>query len=66
MAISEDTAALVAAQLTVAWATRAGVAKADPANPITGQIAEVYTRFHNAVGEVDISEAIRHRPPPQS
>ncbi len=45
MAISEETAALVAAQLTVAWATRAGVQKADPARPFEEQVLATYKRF---------------------
>lgn len=56
MAISDDTAALVAAQLTVAWATRTGVAKPDPAYPAEATVAAVYTRFREAVREVDIPQ----------
>lgn len=50
MAISEDTAALVAAQLTAAWAIRSGVGEAGPAQSVEGQVAEIYARFRNAVG----------------
>jgi len=52
-AISEDTAALVAAQLTQAWAVRAGV-KASPQRPIEADIVEMYLRLRGAVAEVDI------------
>jgi hypothetical protein len=55
-AISDDTAALVAAQLTVAWATRAGVGKPDPAHPFESQIASVYERFRSAVREAPIRQ----------
>jgi len=55
MAISEDTAALVAAQLTAAWAARIGVGKPDPAKPFDSQIIEKYLRFKAAVAEKDIS-----------
>ena len=56
-AISDDTAALVAAQLTVAWATRSGVGKPDPAHPFEGQVAGVYARFRDAIAERDIKPA---------
>ena len=56
MAISEDTAALVAGQLTVAWAMRSGVPKPDPNNPTDSQVAAVYTRFRQAVSERDIKD----------
>jgi len=65
MAISEDTAALVAAQLTVAWATRVGATPADPMRPIDGQVVAVYKRIQQAVREVDIAKAM-HRGPQQS
>jgi len=51
MPISEDTAALVAAQLTVAWATRIGIGKADPNRPFEGQVLETYLRLRDAVAE---------------
>lgn len=44
MAISEDTAALVAAQLTVAWATRVGVSKAQT-SPASDAIMHRYTQY---------------------
>ncbi|MCB4860765.1 hypothetical protein K7W03_14310 [Sphingobium sp. PNB] len=56
MAISEDTAALVAAQLTVAWATRTGAGKADPSRPFDAQVIAIYERFRRAVKEVPISK----------
>lgn len=59
MAISDDTAALVAAQLTVAWAARAGVGKADPAHPFEGQVLAVYQRFKDCVTEVQIPKPTR-------
>lgn len=54
MAISEDTAALVAAQLTNAWATRAGVGKADPANPFESQVLAKYLKFKELAAETKI------------
>lgn len=54
MAISDDTAALVAAQLTTAWAIKSGARPADPNNPFDSQVAAIYARFHDAVREVDI------------
>lgn len=52
-AITDDTAALVAAQLTVAWAMRAGSREANPAQLFESEIAAVYERFRSAVREVD-------------
>lgn len=52
MAISEDTAALVAAQLTVAWAMRIGAGKPDPSRPFEGQILAVYGRIKDEVGKL--------------
>lgn len=57
MAISDETAALVAAQLTTAWATRIGVGKPDLARPFDSQIVEKYLRFKSAVAERDIPTA---------
>ncbi len=58
MAISEDTTAIVAAQLTVAWsslyATKQGVGGL-PEAELPGRVAEVYDRFRKAVAEVDIA-----------
>ncbi|ODU22758.1 MAG: hypothetical protein ABS87_00910 [Sphingomonas sp. SCN 67-18] len=55
MAIAQDTAALVAAQLTAAWASRRGPEqRIDPSRPIEAQILNVYLRFKDAVAEVDI------------
>jgi len=51
MAISDDTAALVAAQLTVAWATRIGAGKPDAARPFEGQVLAVYRRIKDEVGK---------------
>lgn len=57
MAISEDTAALVAAQLTTAWAMRIGVGKPDPARTFDVQIIDQYNRFRDMVREVDITHS---------
>ncbi len=58
MAISKDTTAIVAAQLTVAWsnvyATKQGVGGL-PEHELPGRIAQVYDQFRKAVAEVDIS-----------
>jgi hypothetical protein len=45
MAISEDTTALVAAQLTAAWATRVGHAGTDDAGDIGPNLLGVYRKF---------------------
>jgi|GEM_PF-6703362 len=55
MAISEETAALIAAQLTVAWATRAGVRPAHTAQPFEAEVAAVYLRYRDAIREEDIT-----------
>lgn len=52
-AISDDTAALVAAQLTVAWAIKTGEIKGSPVVPITSSIYKVYDQFREAAREVD-------------
>lgn len=57
MAISEDTAALVAAQLTVAWATRAGV-PAKPQRPHDESIVAQYLKFREVVREAIVSRTI--------
>lgn len=56
MAISEDTVALVAAQLTVAWATRSGVRDPSPVHPHDSEIASMYERFRSLVREVDVTK----------
>lgn len=56
MAISEDTAALVAAQLTVAWATRTKKPSLDHAGD-AAEILEQFLRFKGAVTEVPIRSA---------
>lgn len=57
MAISEDAAALVAAQLTQAWAARAGVGKPDPAHPFEAQVLAVFQRYRDCVTEVPIPKS---------
>lgn len=58
MAISEDTAALVAAQLTVAVAARSGPTQARVTFvDIEKGVLETYLRFKNAVAETDIGKA---------
>lgn len=58
MAISDDTAALVAAQLTIAWAGRAGaIAMPDPEHPVESQVANAYRHFR------DVAAEIAHKPP---
>ncbi len=53
MAISEETAALVAAQLTQAWAIRSGIKKPDPKKPADGQVeAQVITIFNRFLDAV--------------
>lgn len=58
MAITKDTTAIVAAQLTVAWsniyATKQGVGGL-PEAELSGRVAQVYDQFRKAVAEVDIS-----------
>ncbi|KFL44641.1 hypothetical protein IL54_4038 [Sphingobium sp. ba1] len=49
MAITSDTAAQVAAQLTQAWAIRSGVKKPDPTKPIEDQVITIYKRFLDIV-----------------
>ena len=56
MAISEDTAALVAAQLTVAWATRAGVGTLNSAEPFESDVLRVYLKFKELAAERDLSK----------
>lgn len=51
MAISDDTAALVAAQLTAAWATRIGAGRPEPSRPFEDQILAVYGRIKDEVGK---------------
>jgi hypothetical protein len=62
-AISDDTAALVAGQLTQAWATllaqNPGAGGFNP-NDLKAKLAEVYMQFRDAVTEVDVT----HRPSP--
>lgn len=57
MAISEDTAAIVAAQLTVAWAQvyaqRTGASGLNPDNT-AAKIVSQYDAFRQAVREKDI------------
>ncbi|MCP1469013.1 hypothetical protein J3E64_000684 [Sphingobium sp. OAS761] len=43
--MSDDTAALVAAHLTQAWAVRSGVKKPDPTKPIEDQVMTIYSRL---------------------
>ena len=43
--VSEETAAVVAAQLTQAWAIRSGVKKPDPTKPIEDQVLTIYKRL---------------------
>jgi len=55
MAINDDTAALVAAQLTQAWAIKTGAApNATP--PATEQVLKVYMHFKQLVAERDIKD----------
>lgn len=57
MAISEDTAALVAAQLTQAWAVRtSGRAKMSD-KPEWVRLLEVYDTFLTQISEGDAEEA---------
>lgn len=62
MAISEDTAALVAAQLTQAWATvfaeMPGGEKLHGEH-LTARIAKQYLQFRDAVAEVDFGKVPR-------
>jgi hypothetical protein len=51
MAISADTTAVVAAQLTAAWAARSGVREDDKRIPVEAEILATYTRFRQAVAE---------------
>lgn len=59
MAISKDTAALVAAQLTQAWAaiyaSKEGAGNLTP-TLMEARVAETYLRFRDAVAEVDIGK----------
>ena len=54
MAISDDTAALVAAQLTVAWATRSGVRQPNPSLQHDAEVVLMYQRFLRSVQEVPL------------
>lgn len=56
MAISEDTAALVAAQLTVAWATRAGTRPADPRLAVEDEVKRIYAEFFEDVRDAPPGE----------
>lgn len=49
MAISEDTAAIVAANLTVAWASRVGQASYDEAGQVGPTLIGVYEKMLEAV-----------------
>ncbi|SES08132.1 hypothetical protein [Sphingobium sp. YR768] len=57
MAISDDTAALVAAQLTAAWAAKTGTWTPQPHITLEEAIAKTYITFRDAVREVDIKPA---------
>lgn len=50
-AISDDTAALVAAQLTVAWAARAAGA---PSTSAEADVLAMYLKFKGLVSERDV------------
>ena len=54
MAINDDTAALVAAQLTQAWATRAGESPKNTIDPAPEQVLKIYLHFKRLVAERDI------------
>lgn len=54
MAISDDTAALVAAQLTQAWALRSGEAAKSAIPPVSEEILTVYLHFKGLVAERNI------------
>lgn len=49
MAISDDTAALVAAHLTVAWAKRVEGKPLDPSNGPVEQVFDAYEQFRAKV-----------------
>lgn len=49
MVISDDTAALVAAQLTVAWATRSGARPRGKDEKITADVLDAYDCFLSQV-----------------
>lgn len=53
MAISEDTAALVAAQLTVAWAQH-GVDRGQIATAVDEQVLRKYLQFKDLVAETKV------------
>lgn len=53
MAIGEDTAALVAAQLTCAWATRVGARQPDPSRPYDTEIVAIFEKMYDAVRASD-------------
>lgn len=57
MAINDDTAALVAAQLTQAWATRAGEATKGAIPPPVEEVLKVYLHYKGLVAERDINDA---------
>lgn len=56
MAINDDTAALVAAQLTQAWAARAGAATRGAIPPPVEEVLKVYLHFKRLVAERDIKD----------
>jgi hypothetical protein len=49
MAISEDTAALVAAQLTTAWAMRMGAGAGNAPGPDGPKLLQAYEMFRKSV-----------------
>lgn len=53
-AISDDTAALVAAQLTVAWATKTGISGRETSAEREAEVLEMYLRYKGAVREANI------------
>lgn len=53
MAISDDTAALVAAQLTVAWASQMPPAGSDDAGKVGPRLVQVYRNFLSEISPPD-------------
>jgi len=56
MAISKDTAAIVAANLTVAWAIRIGTVENESLALADGAILNTYFKFRGLVSETSLAK----------
>ena len=56
MAISKDTAAIVAANLTVAWAIRIGTVENESLALADGAILNTYLKFRDLVSETSLAK----------